>query len=244
MHGRDHRAANMLTVSAVAAAAGYSVQQVRDLERRGVIASAVRADNGYRQFSASAIRDLRAYRDLAHAVGPVEARRTMRATRALPTGDAAALVCSLHDGLNREREQALAARHALEAIQHEAQTDAAPVDADAMTITELSRALGVRASTLRFWEKEGLVKPERVINRTGSARRYQLEAVREARITAALRAAGYRIPDVRSAIAAIRDLDDVNRSLEALDKRLNSITERTLSLFRAAATLAEIIQSA
>ncbi len=82
------------------------------------------------------------------------------------------------------------------------------------------------------------------INRTGSARRYQLEAVREARITAALRAAGYRIPDVRSAIAAMRDLDDVNRSLEALDKRLNSITERTSSLFRAAATLAEIIQSA
>ncbi|WP_135451794.1 MerR family transcriptional regulator [Mycobacterium sp. DL99] len=234
----------MLTVSAVAAATGYSVQQIRDLERLGVISSAVRADNGYRQFSTTEIRDLRAYRDLAYAVGPVEARRTMHAIRALPTGEAAILVCSLHIGLNREREQALVARQALEAIQGEAKTEAPPVEADAMTITELSRALGVRASTLRFWEKEGLVKPERITNRTGSTRRYQLEAIREARITAALRAAGYRIPDVRRAVAAIRDLDDVNRSLEALDKRLKSITERTLSLFRAASTLAQIIQSA
>lgn len=111
-----------------------------------------------------------------------------------------------------------------------------------MTITELSRALGVRASTLRFWEKEGLVRPDRITNRTGSTRRYQLEAIREARITAALRAAGYRIPDVRRAVAAIRDLDDVSHSLEALDARLKSITDRTLSLFRAASTLAEIIQ--
>ncbi|WP_454787930.1 MerR family transcriptional regulator [Mycolicibacterium lutetiense] len=232
----------MLTVSAVAAAIGYSVQQIRDLERCGVIASAVRADNGYRQFSVTAIHDLRAYRDLAHAVGPVEARRAMYAIRALPTGEAVTLVCSLHTGLNREREQALVARHALEAIQDEAKTEAAPAEGDAMTITELSRALGVRASTLRFWEKEGLVKPERITNRTGSARRYHLEAIREARITAALRAAGYRIPDVQRAVAAIRDLDDVNRSLEALDARLNSITERTLSLLRAASTLAQIIQ--
>lgn len=232
----------MLTVSAVAEATGYSVQQIRDLERLGVISSAVRADNGYRQFSATAIRDLCAYRDLAHAVGPVEARRAMRAIRTVPPGEAVALVCSLHIELNSEHEQALVARRALEAIQGETETDAAPVEADAMTITEVSRALGVRPSALRFWEKEGLVKPQRITNRAGSTRRYQLEAIREARITAALRAAGYRIPEVRRAVTAIRDLEDVSRSLEALDTRLNSITERTLSLLRAASTLAQIIR--
>ncbi|WP_441960696.1 MerR family transcriptional regulator [Mycolicibacterium houstonense] len=232
----------MLTVSAVAAETGYSVQQIRDLERLGVIASAARAANGYRQFPTAAVRELRAYRDLAHAVGPVEARRTMRAIRTLPPGEAAAQVCSLHAGLDREREQALVARRALEAIQDEAKSEAAPVESDAMTITELSQALGVRASTLRFWEKEGLVKPERTLKQAGSARIYPVEAIREARVTAALRAAGYRIPDVQRAIAAIRDLDDVSRSLQALDARLNSITDRTLSLFGAAATLAQIIR--
>ncbi len=232
----------MLTVSAVATATGYSVQQIRDLERLGVISAAVRADNGYRQFSAMQIRDLCAYRDLARAVGPVAARRTMRAIRTLSPGEAVNLVSSLHIELNSEREQALVARQALEAIQGEAETEAASTDADAMTITELSRALGVRASTLRFWEQEGLVKPDRIANQTGSTRRYQLEAIREARITAALRAAGYRIPDVRRAVAAIRDLDDVSHSLGALDTRLESITDRTLALCRAASILADIIQ--
>ncbi len=146
----------MLTVSAVASATGYSVQQVRDLERLGVIAASVRAGNGYRQFSKDHIR---------------------------------------------------------------------------------------RASTLRFWEQQGSVRPDRIVTAAGSARRYHLAAIREARITAALRAAGYRIPDVQQAIAAIRDLDDTSRSLDALDARLDAITQRTLALLRAAAPLAQIIQT-
>ena len=232
----------LLTVAAVATATGYSPQQIRDLEQLGVIPAATRARNGYRQFSADHIRDLRAYRDLAHAVGPVQARRAMRAIRSLPPDQAAALVCSFHAQLNQEREQALAAREALEAIRAEARTDADPVEADAMTITELSRALGLRASTLRFWERMGLITPERITTRAGSARRYHLAAIRDARITTALRAAGYRIPEVQKAIAAIRDLHDVNHSLETLDARLNTIAQRAIALLRAAATLSEIIQ--
>lgn len=232
------------TVAAVAAATGYSVQQVRDLERLGVIPAAVRTRNGYRRFSPVHIRDLRAYRDLAYAVGPVEARRAMRALRTLPRDRATALACSLHTRLNRERDEVLAARTALRAIREEAATDAAPAESDSMTITELSRALGVRASTLRFWEQAGMVTPERITTRAGSARRYPVAAIREARITTALRAAGHRIPEVRQAMTALRDLQDVSSSLETLDARLEGITERTLALLRASATLSEIIQAA
>lgn len=234
----------MLTVADVAAATGYSVQQVRDLEALGVIPAAARARNGYRRFAPEHVRDLRAYRDLAYAVGPVEARRTMREIRTLPPGQAVALVCGLHVRLNSERDQALAARAALLSIRDEATTDAAPVRADYMTITELSQALGVRASTLRFWEQAGLVSPDRITTRTGSARRYPPAAIREARITTALRAAGYRVPEVQAAMTAIRDLHGVGASLEALDTRLNGITERALALLRASATLSEIIRLA
>ncbi|TYK49816.1 MerR family transcriptional regulator [Actinomadura decatromicini] len=231
-----------MSTAAVAAATGYSVQQIRDLEARGVIPAASRTPNGYRGFSAIHVRDLRAYRNLAHAVGPVEARRAMRDIRSLPPDQAAALLCSFHARLNHEREQALAAREALRAIRAEATTDAEPGEADSMTITELSRALGLRASTLRFWEQMGLVAPERLRTRAGTARRYHLAAIREARITAALRAAGYRIPDVQRAVTAIRDLHDVKHSLEALDARLNTIAQRALSLLRAGTTLSEIVQ--
>ncbi|GAA4238184.1 hypothetical protein GCM10022254_53070 [Actinomadura meridiana] len=237
--GHDDRA---LSTAAVAAATGYSAQQIRDLEALGAIAAAGRARNGYRRFSTTHVRDLRAYRDLAYAVGPVEARQAMREIRSLPSDQAVALVCSFHVRLNHEREQALAARRALEAIRFEESTDAEPVETDSMTITELSRALGVRASTLRFWEHEGLVAPERIATRAGSARRYQLVAIREARITAALRAAGYRVPDVRKAIEAIRDLRDVSHSLEALDARVDAIAQRALALLRAGTTLSEIVR--
>jgi DNA-binding transcriptional MerR regulator len=233
-----------MTTAAVASAAGYSAQQVRDLEARGVIPVAARSPSGYRRFSAEHIRGLRAYRDLAYAVGPVDARRSMRDIRLLPRDRAAALICKLHAKLGTERDQALAARHALESISEEATTDAKPVDDDSMTITELSQALGVRASTLRFWEQVGLVAPDRVVTRAGTARRYSLTAIREARITAALRAGGYRVPDVQRAITAIRELGDASDSLAALDARLDDIASRTLALLRTGSHLAEIIESA
>lgn len=233
-----------MNTAAVAAAAGYSVQQVRDLEASGVIPAAVRSPNGYRQFSEAHVRALRAYRDLARAVGPVEARRAMREIRLQPPDQATALICGFHARLNDEREQALAARIALESIHAEASTEAEPVEGDSMTITELSQALGVRASTLRFWEKAGLVAPERVTTRAGTARRYTLTAIREARITAALRAGGYRIPDVQNAITAVRDLNELSHTVAALETRLETIAQRGLALLRAGTLLAGIIESA
>ncbi|MEQ0564786.1 MerR family transcriptional regulator [Amycolatopsis sp. NEAU-NG30] len=233
-----------MTTAAVAGAVGYSVQQVRDLEAQGVLPAATRSPNGYRQFGDAHVRALRAYRDLARAVGPVEARRAMRDVRRLPAGQAAALLCGLHTRLNDERAQALAARQALESIRSEAATEAPPADGDAMTITQLSQALGVRASTLRFWEDEGLVTPERIATRAGTARRYPPGAVREARITAALRAGGYRVPDVRTALTAVRELHDVGDTVAALDARLENIGRRALALLRAGSLLAETIETA
>ncbi|TWG08451.1 MerR family transcriptional regulator [Saccharopolyspora dendranthemae] len=232
-----------LSTAAVAAASCYSLQQVRDLEGRGVIPEADRADNGYRRFSEAHVRALRAYRDLAHAVGPVEARRAMREIRRCAPEIGVALISSLHAGLNQERGQAMAARRALEAIEAEERVDAEPVEADSMTITELSQALGVKSSALRFWEGEALVAPDRVATRVGTARRYGLVAIREARITAALRAGGYRVPEVREAIGAIRELRDVSGSLAALDARLLAIGQRGLALLRAGALLAELIET-
>lgn len=228
----------------IVASTGYSAQQIRDLESLGVIPDALRRSNGYRQFSDLHVRDLHAYRDLASAVGPVDARRAMREIRSLPPGQAASLVCSFHTRINSEREQALMAHTALEAIRAEATTDAKPVEADSMTITELSQALGVKTSALRFWEKVGLVAPERTATRAGAARRYHLAAIREARITTALRAGGYRIPDVQAAITAIRELHDVSHSLNALDERLGAIAQRSIALLRAGATLSQIIELA
>lgn len=230
-----------LSTSTVSAASGYSVQQIRNLEALGVISPARRAANGYRQFSPRHVRELRVYRDLSTAVGPVRARRVLRDVRTLPCDQAVALVSSLHTLLENERDEALAAQQALRMIRAEGSVDAAATAEDAMTITELADALGVRASTLRFWEKVGLVRPERIRTRAGTARRYPLTAIREARITAALRAAGYRIPDIQGSMAAIRHLGAVDDPLESLHSRVDQVARRTLALLRAGAAIADLI---
>ncbi|MCZ0972768.1 MerR family transcriptional regulator [Streptomyces albulus] len=183
----------------VARESGYSVQQVRDLERLGVIPPAARADNGYRGYAAVHVHALRAYRGLAGAVGPVAARQLLRSCAPAPSPRRLRPSTSCVR-LARERDEALRAQRALHAIRTEAQPAGATQDDDAMTITELAEALRVRTSTLRFWEQEGLVTPERVTSLR--ARRYGVPAIRAARIVAALRSSGYGIPAVREVIGS------------------------------------------
>ncbi|GAB11386.1 putative MerR family transcriptional regulator [Gordonia araii NBRC 100433] len=229
------------TTGSLATAAGYSVQQVRDLERLGVIPPAQRGANGYRRFGSRHLAALRAYRDVATAVGPVVARDAMRDAQTLPQDEAVARIVVLHVGLARSRERTLAALRALDGILRENAIEAEPTPADVMTITELAEAIGVRSSALRFWEQEGLLLPERA---TGlGIRRYPLAAIRDARIIAALRAGGYRIPAVREVLESIRDFDDAAAAREALAARLRSIAERSSALLRAGTGIADLIAS-
>ncbi|MFI2487360.1 MerR family transcriptional regulator [Promicromonospora kroppenstedtii] len=245
-----------LRTADVARESGYSVQQVRDLERLGVIPPAARAANGYRTYAPGHVHALRAYRRLASAAGPVDARRLLAAALTGGVADAAAAVGAVHVRLARERDEALRARAALGAIQREAiedgRADAAPAGspapadpADALTITQLAAALGVRTSTLRFWEQEGLVAPERVTSLR--ARQYGPAAVDEARIVAALRASGYGVPAVRDVVATLRGLpgadEGIARAGQILDRRLDQIAARTVALLRAGTDLADLIAS-
>lgn len=233
-----------MRTSKLAETSGYSVQQIRQLESLRVIPAATRLPNGYRCFSSLHLGTLLAYRELASAVGPVLARDVMSKVQHLPLIESAALISGLGHSLEEERRQVVAAKAALTSIRKETETAVAergPSALEPMTITELSQALGVPPSTLRFWEKEGLVSPDRVEARSQTARVYRATAIRDARITAALRAGGYRIPEVVEAIGALHDLGDASRSLAALDERLEAVARRTLALFRAGSVLADLV---
>ncbi|WP_406131147.1 MerR family transcriptional regulator [Streptomyces sp. NBC_00989] len=235
-----------LRTADVARESGYSVQQVRDLERLGVIPPATRSSNGYRSYAPPHVNALRAYRGLAGAVGPVVARQLLAELRTATITEAASAINEVHVRLAREREEALRAQQALHAIRAEADTPEweqdSERDSDAMTITELSRALGVRPSTLRFWEQEGLVTPERVTSLR--ARRYDLPAIRTARIVTALRSAGYGVPAVREIVASLRQLDGAEEAQRVLRERLDRIALRTVGLLHAGADLAAVVTAA
>ncbi|KOG44953.1 MerR family transcriptional regulator [Streptomyces decoyicus] len=226
----------------VARESGYSVQQVRDLERLGVIPAAARSSNGYRSYTPLHVHALRAYRGLAGAVGPVAARQLLAELRTATTAEAASAVNTVHVRLAREREEVLRAQRALRAIQAEADTSEFEQERDAMTITELAEALNVRPSTLRFWEQEGLVTPERVTSLR--ARRYGLSAIGAARIVVALRGAGYGIPAVREAMDSLQRLDGLEETQRILRHRADQIATRTMELLRAGSDLATVVASA
>ena len=228
-----------LRTSDVARASGYSVQQVRDLERLGVIPPATRSPNGYRSYAAVHVHALGAYRGLAGAIGAVAARQLLTDVRGQPIAEAAAAITAVHVRLARERDEALRAQAALRAIQAEATSPDGERADDAMTITELAAALGVRASTLRFWEQEGLVSPDRVTSLR--ARRYGLAAIREARIVAALRNSGYGIPAVHGIMGSLHGLGGIAEAEQILQRRLDQIAARSVALLRAGADLAAVV---
>lgn len=229
------------TTGRIAAISGYSAQQVRDLTSLGVLPPVDRHDNGYRQFTDLHVTALRAYRALAIAVGPVHARATMRDLRRLPMDEAVARIVALHVGLARSRDEAIAALRALDDIVDESAHDAPAAPGDTMSITELSTALGVRSSALRFWEMEGLITPDR--DGPGGARRYPPDAVRDARIVAALRAGGYRIPAVRPVMESLHALGCTLDARAALQDRLRTVAACSDALLRAGADLSDVLHS-
>lgn len=227
-----------LRTAEVARLAGYSVQQVRNLERDGVLPTAMRTRAGYRLYTQLHVHCALGYRSLAAATGPVEAKRIVRAVHERPIADVLALVDAVHARLDLERAQLSDAKRAAEAISGEPIDDVRP--SDAMWISELAMALGVRTSTLRHWDAEGLVVPGRVSTR--GARWYAPTDVRDARIVHQLRQAGYRIDALRTLMPNLRRSDGADDVDAALAAREASITARSRALLDAAGRLSAIIE--
>ncbi|WP_454196446.1 MerR family transcriptional regulator [Nocardia sp. Marseille-Q1738] len=221
----------------VARRAGYSVQQIRNLERDGVLPTALRTAAGYRRYGEIHLRSALAYRALAVGVGPVEAKRIVRAVHERPISEVLALLDAAHARLDRERADLALAERAAEAISAEPIEDVRA--SDSMSVSELAAALGVRPSTLRHWDAEGLVIPDRVAAQ--KTRRYSPDQVRDARIVHQLRGAGYRIDTLRTLMPDLprgHRSDDVAAALAARDA---SITARSRALLDAAAALSAVI---
>ncbi|MEU7766751.1 MerR family transcriptional regulator [Nocardia sp. NPDC049190] len=221
----------------VARGAGYSVQQVRNLERDGVLPPAMRTSAGYRRYGEIHLRSALAYRALAVGVGPLAAKRIVRAAHERPIAQLLALLDAAHAGLDRERRDLALAKQAAEVIATEPIDDVRP--SDSMGVSELAAALGVRPSTLRHWNAEGLVVPDRVAAQ--GTRRYAPAQVRDARIVHQLRSAGYRIDTLRTLMPNLprgRRSEDIDAALTVRDA---SITARSHALLDAAAALSALI---
>lgn len=230
---------DMRTVD-VARRAGYSVQQVRNLERDGVLPPATRTAVGYRIYGEIHLQSALAYRALAAGAGPIEAKKIVRAVHRFPASQVLALLDAAHARLHAERTELKQAREAARTISSEPIEDVRA--SDSMGVSELAAALGVRPSTLRHWDAEDLVVPDRDPAR--GTRRYTPDQVRDARIVHQLRRAGYRIAPLRALMPELRRarrLEDVASVLAARDAGLAA---RSRALLDGAAALSAVLSPA
>ena len=209
---------------------------MRNLERVGALPPAQRSASGYRRYDQAHVRCAVAHQHLALAIGPAGAKTLMRTALTGPAEETLASVDAAHAGLHVQRRDLHLAHQAVAAISAEPEAPARP--SDAMTISQLAGALDVLPSTLRHWQGEHLLSPERDRH---DARFYPPAAVREARIVHQLRLAGYPIPQMRTLMADLRHPGHLADLDHALAQRQRTLTARSQALLNAAATLVDIV---
>jgi DNA-binding transcriptional MerR regulator len=224
----------------LAAAAGISVQQVRNDEAAGVLPFVWRTASGYRVYTEQHLRALLTYRALARAHGVAVARGIMRSVRQGDTARALAAIDLSHSQLQEQRMRLRANQKALDAVAGDAIIDVR--DDDNMLIGEVAGALGVRTSALRSWDAAGLVRPART-SRHGY-RTYSPTDVRDARITDQLRLTGYGLNQVREVLVAWRVTGGEQAIRAAIAKREDALSAAARSLLTAAGALSAYLDSA
>ncbi|MFE6618059.1 MerR family transcriptional regulator [Streptomyces sp. NPDC057740] len=169
--------------------------------------------------------------------GPTEAKKIVRAVHRSPLPEVLALLDAAHARLDAERADLGQAKDAARAISGEPLEDVRA--SDSMSVSELAAALGVRPSTLRHWDAEGVVVPDR--DPTRGTRLYTPAQVRDARIVHQLRKAGYRIAPLRALMPQLRRARRTEDVLAALAARDADITARSKALLDGAAALSALL---
>lgn len=150
----------------------------------------------------------------------------MRAVNRGDTESAYRLVDSAHVELVAERVTRGEVSSALGAL-----STATPVPAGApLSVGELAHRLGVHRATLRAWETEGILRPDR--DRATGYRTYGPDCVRDAEIARQLRRGGYPLARIVQFLESLREAggtDELRVFLDAWQDRLTAHSRRLLA---------------
>lgn len=243
---------------------GLSTQAVRNYEDAGILPAAVRTPAGYRAYTPLHARALRAFLSLVPGHGHQGAAAIMRAVHDGDVGEAFRLIDESHALLLEDRRTLRAVEDALRdlagaphgapagAPHRPASTDVAP-SASAVPpsgptqpqdtfIGPLAAQLRLRPTTLRTWERAGLVRPRRD-PQTGY-RVYDAAAVRDARLTHQLRRGGYLLEQIVPLIDRVRTAGGLEPLEATLEEWHGRLTDRGRALLAGAAALEAYLASA
>lgn len=200
----------------LARAGQVSVQQVRNYEASGFIPPAERGVNGYRRYTQKHLAALKTARSLVAGYGWPLARRIMQTVHKGRLSDALAFIDDHHAELARKRLQSEQTLAALNTLAAQSAPLAQASHRQRFRVGEAAKQVGVRVSALHFWERQGLLQPER--DKGSRYRLYDEQQMRRLRVVALMREAGYDF----SAIHAVLDelaAGHLEKAFAAVEKR-------------------------
>lgn len=205
---------------------------MRNYEDAGVLPAAVRTASGYRTYTEQHARALRAFLALVAGHGHARARAIMAAAVEGRTDDALELVDGGHADL-------VDRRRVLDGVHRTLAGLVDPSGADIRTgrpipIGALAHRVGLRAATLRRWERAGLLRPAR--DRAGY-RLYDDADVRDAQVVRELRRGGHPLARIRPLLDELRGAGDASALADALAERRAELTTRARAMLRGAGLL-------
>lgn len=211
---------------------GLSAQAVRNYEDAGILPPSERSVAGYRSYTPLHAQALRAFLALRRGHGYRQAVEIMSAINHGDTDSAFRLIDAAHVALLAERDTCAAVASALGAL---SATTPAPVPGPPLTVGELARRLDVHPATLRTWEAESILRPER--NRATGYREYGPVCVRDAEIARQLRRGGYRLPQVARFVDSLHEAGSSEALKAFVDAWRDRLSVRSRHLLTGAAQL-------
>jgi DNA-binding transcriptional MerR regulator len=209
---------------------GLSAQAVRNYEDAGILPPAERSDTGYRRYTPRHAQALRAFLALRSGHGHRSAAEILCANHRGDTESAYRLIDAAHVALLAERDTRTEVAAALGTL-----SATTPGPDRPLTVGELARRLGVHPATLRTWETEGILHPER--DRATGYRLYGPDCVRDAEIARQLRRGGYPLRQVAQFVRSLRAAGGTDALSAFLDSWQDRLTARSRALLAGAAQL-------
>jgi DNA-binding transcriptional MerR regulator len=209
-----------------------SAQAIRNYDDAGILPPTERSETGYRRYTPLHAQAVRAFLALRRGHGHQHAMEIMRATNRGDTESAYRLIDAAHAALLAERDTRTESARALGTL---STTTPTTINGRPLTVGELARRLGVHPATLRAWETEGILRPER--DRATGYREYGPDCVRDAEIARQLRRGGYLLRQVAQFVESLREAGGAEALSAFLDSWQDRLTARSRNLLAGAAQL-------
>ncbi len=214
---------------------GLSTQAVRNYEQAGMIPPAARTASGYRVYTDNHVGALAAYVALVQGYGYSAAGEVMRSVLRGDLPSALAMLDAAHVLLQRDRETL--DRVASAAVVLASAPPAGTAPERPVSVGVLAHRLGVTPATLRKWERAGVLAPAR----SGTARAYSPEDVRDAELAHLLRRGGYLLDHIAAVIEQVHTAGGAGPLADSIDQWRERITARGLAMLTGSARLAEYL---